>query len=83
MTTDIAPTIGENNNDVLKNYMADIYTVMANITGLPALSIPCGFSKNMPIGLQLIGKPFDEKTILGAGYNYQQNTGFHKQLPVI
>jgi len=83
VTTDIAPTIGENNNDVLKNYMADIYTVMANITGLPALSIPCGFSKNMPIGLQLIGKPFDEKTILGAGYNYQQNTGFHKQLPVI
>ena len=84
VTPDVAPKIGENLSDVLKMYMADIYTVMANIAGLPALSIPCGFdSNNLPVGLQLIGKPFDEKTILGAAYNYQQNTKFHEQTPQI
>ena len=77
---DVAPKIGENLSDPLKMYMADIYTVMINIAGVPALSIPCGFDKNnMPVGLQLIGKPFGEKTILSAAYEYQKNTDFHKQ----
>ena len=77
---DTAPSIGENLSDPLKMYMADIYTVMINIAGVPALSIPCGVDKgNMPIGLQLIGKPLDEKTILSAAYEFQRNTDFHKQ----
>ena len=76
---DTAPDIGANLSDPLKMYMADIYTVMINIAGVPALSIPCGFDeKNMPVGLQLIGKPLDEKTILSAAYAYQQNTNYHK-----
>lgn len=77
---DTAPSIGENLSDPLKMYMADIYTVMINIAGVPALSIPCGVDKgNMPIGLQLIGKPLDEKTILSSAYEFQRNTDFHKQ----
>ena len=77
---DTAPEIGANLSDPLKMYMADIYTVMINIAGVPGLSIPCGMDKtNMPVGLQLIGKPLDEKTILSAAYEFQKNTDFHKQ----
>jgi len=51
-----------------------------NIAGLPALTIPCGFDgNNLPIGLQLIGKPFDESTLLRVGYTFEQNTEFHKK----
>ncbi len=82
----VAPTtalkMGEGLSDPLQMYLGDIYTVMINIAGVPALSIPCGFDKNsMPIGLQLIGKPFDEKTILGAGNCFQNATDYHKQKP--
>ena len=78
---DTAPDIGANLSDPLKMYMADIYTVMINIAGVPALSIPCGNDKNnMPVGLQLIGKPLGEKTILSAAYEFQKNTDFHKQV---
>ena len=78
---DTAPKIGENLSDPLKMYMADIYTVMINIAGVPAMSIPCGLDdKQMPVGLQLIGKPLDEKTILSAAYAFQQNTDYHKQM---
>ena len=74
--------MGEGLSDPLQMYLGDIYTVMINIAGVPALSIPCGFDKNsMPIGLQLIGKPFDEKTILGAGNCFQNATDYHKQKP--
>lgn len=77
---DTAPDIGANLSDPLKMYMADIYTVMINIAGVPGLSIPCGTDKNnMPVGLQLIGKPLGEQTILSAAYEFQKNTDFHKQ----
>lgn len=79
---DTAPKIGENLSDPLKMYMADIYTVMINIAGVPGLSIPCGFDENnMPVGLQLIGKPFGEKTILSAANVYQSISDYHKQKP--
>lgn len=73
-----APTtaykIGEKVNDPLAMYLGDIYTVSANIAGLPGLVIPCGFdSQGLPIGLQLIGKPFDESMLLRAGYTFEQN----------
>lgn len=82
----VAPTtalkIGEGLSDPLAMYLGDIYTVMINIAGLPSLALPCGFdSNNMPVGMQLIGKPFEEKTILTAGYAYQNATDYHKKKP--
>ncbi|MPN17977.1 Glutamyl-tRNA(Gln) amidotransferase subunit A [bioreactor metagenome] len=82
VTPETAPKLGENLSDPLKMYMADIYTVMINIAGLPAISIPCGFDQsNMPVGLQLIGKPFDEKTLFTCADQYQKVTSFHLQKP--
>lgn len=83
-----APTtaykIGEKADDPLAMYLGDIYTVSANIAGLPALVLPCGFDKEgLPVGLQLIGKPFDESLLLQAGYTFEQNTDFHLRRPVI
>lgn len=76
-----APTpafkIGEKTENPLEMYLADIYTVPANIAGLPAISIPCGTieenGKNLPVGLQLMGKWFDEETILNAAYIFEQS----------
>ena len=60
------------------------YTRTYNITGFPAISIPCGFSKDgLPIGLQLAGKPFDEITLLRAAYTYEQSTTWHQARPKI
>lgn len=82
----VAPTtalkLGEGLSDPLKMYLGDIYTVMINIAGLPSLALPCGFdSGNMPVGMQLIGRPFEEETILSAGHAYQSFTDYHKQVP--
>lgn len=84
----VAPTtalkMGEGLSDPLAMYLGDIYTVMINIAGLPSLALPCGFDTNgMPIGMQLIGKPFDEKTILTAGNVYQNATDFHLKKPAL
>jgi len=73
--------IGEKIEDPLTLYMCDILTVPANLTGCPAISIPCGFNDGLPIGLQIIGKPFDEGTLLQAAYTFEQNTDHHKQRP--
>lgn len=63
-------------------YVSDIATIAANMTGLPAMSIPCGFSESgLPLGLQLIGKAFDEETILQLGYQFQSLTDYHQQVP--
>jgi aspartyl-tRNA(Asn)/glutamyl-tRNA(Gln) amidotransferase subunit A len=83
-----APTtafkIGEKVDDPLAMYLGDIYTVSANIAGLPALVLPCGFdSDGLPVGLQLIGKPFDESLLLQAGFTFEQNTNFHLSRPKI
>lgn len=83
-----APTtalkIGENLSDPLKMYLGDIYTVSVNLAGLPSMVVPCGFDKEgMPIGLQLIGKPFGENGLLNMGYAYQQATDYHTKKPVI
>lgn len=78
-----APTtaykIGEKIDDPLEMYLGDIFTVSVNIAGLPGLVVPCGFDSNkLPIGLQLIGKPLDESTLLRVGYTFEQNTEYHK-----
>ena len=73
---------GEKTGDPLTMYLEDIFTVSINITGLPGLSVPCGMSKTeLPIGLQLIGKAFDEATLLRTAYAYEQATEWHKQKP--
>jgi aspartyl-tRNA(Asn)/glutamyl-tRNA(Gln) amidotransferase subunit A len=68
--------LGEKTDNPLEMYLGDIYTVSVNIAGLCAISLPCGLDGNgLPVGMQLIGKPFDEGTLLRAAYAYQQNTG--------
>lgn len=75
----VAFEIGTRSNNPLEMYLADICTVSVNIAGLPAISIPCGVdSKNMPIGMQLIGNKFAEETILNAAYTYEQKTKFRE-----
>lgn len=72
--------IGERANDPLSMYLSDVYTISANLAGIPAISIPCGFSKEgLPIGLQLMAKPFAEETIFQVAYTYEQNTEWHKR----
>lgn len=82
----VAPTtalkIGESLSDPLKMYLGDIYTVMVNIAGVPSMALPCGFDEaGMPVGMQLIGKPFCEAEILSAAVGYQNATDFHKKTP--
>lgn len=68
--------IGEKSDNPLQMYLSDIYTISVNLAGLPAISVPCGLTKNnLPIGLQLIGKAFDEETILRVAYNYEKKGG--------
>ena len=77
-----AGIIGVDDNDRLKNYLADVFTVSANIAGLPAISVPCGFAENdMPIGFQFIGKRFDDAAVLGFASAYESKTEWHKAIP--
>ncbi|MDZ4816770.1 MAG: Asp-tRNA(Asn)/Glu-tRNA(Gln) amidotransferase subunit GatA [Verrucomicrobiota bacterium] len=74
--------IGERTADPLAMYLADIFTIAVNLAGTCGISIPCGMtSDNLPIGLQLIGKPFDEATMFRAAYTYEQATDWHKARP--
>ncbi len=73
---------GEKTEDPLQMYLADIFTISVNLAGVPGISIPCGFtSNNLPVGLQIIGKHFDEETILKTAYAYEQATDWHKRKP--
>jgi len=74
--------IGEKVDAPLEMYLSDIYTVSVNLAGLPGLVIPCGFTGELPVGLQFIGKPFDELTLLKTGDAFQRVTDFHKRKPV-
>jgi aspartyl-tRNA(Asn)/glutamyl-tRNA(Gln) amidotransferase subunit A len=76
--------VGELINNPLQMYMADILTCPINLAGLPALSIPCGFdSNNLPIGFQIIGNYFDERTILNVGYQLEQDLNLYRKRPSI
>jgi aspartyl-tRNA(Asn)/glutamyl-tRNA(Gln) amidotransferase subunit A len=82
--TPVAPTpafrIGEKISDPLQMYLSDIYTIPVNLAGNCAISVPCGFSaEGLPIGMQLIGRPFGEEEILRAGYAFEQATEWHKK----
>lgn len=82
-----APTaafkLGENIDDPLTMYANDILTIPINLAGVPAISIPCGFDNGLPLGLQIIGKHFDEETIYRTAFAYEQATEFHHQTPQI
>jgi len=77
LITPTSPTpafkIGEKIDDPLKMYLSDIYTVPVNLAGLPAISIPCGSVDGLPVGLQIIGKHFDEETILRVAKVYEES----------
>jgi aspartyl-tRNA(Asn)/glutamyl-tRNA(Gln) amidotransferase subunit A len=76
--------IGEKADDPLQMYLSDIFTISVNLAGIPALSMPCGLTRaSLPIGLQLLGKPFDEATLLRAAYAYEQETEWHKRRAVV
>ena len=76
--------LGETIEDPLKLQMSDLLAVPANLAGLPALSVPCGFTEDgLPLGLQIIGNHFAEQTIYNAAYAYEQATNHHKKRPVI
>jgi aspartyl-tRNA(Asn)/glutamyl-tRNA(Gln) amidotransferase subunit A len=82
-TTSVAFKVGEKSNDPLAMYLSDIATIPVNLAGLPSISLPCGLVDNLPVGLQLIGKAFDEETLLRTAFTYEQNTDWHKQKPKI
>lgn len=77
----VAWNLGEKVDDPLKMYLSDAYTIPASLAGIPGLSIPCGFSKGLPVGLQILGKYMDEETILDVGEVYEQVTNWHKEKP--
>ena len=88
LITPTAPTpafkIGEKFDNPIQMYLSDIFTISVNLAGVPAISIPCGFSKNgLPIGLQIIGRHFDEETVIRAAYTFEQNTNYHQKKPNI
>ncbi|OKL36109.1 Asp-tRNA(Asn)/Glu-tRNA(Gln) amidotransferase subunit GatA [Domibacillus mangrovi] len=73
--------IGEIIDDPLTMYANDILTIPVNLAGVPGISVPCGFSDGMPLGLQIIGRHFDEKTVYRVAHVYEQATDFHKEKP--
>jgi aspartyl-tRNA(Asn)/glutamyl-tRNA(Gln) amidotransferase subunit A len=87
LVTPTSPTvpfkIGEKLDDPLQMYLSDVFTIPINIAGLPAITIPAGFGDGLPIGMQIIAKPFGEETIFKIAYAYEQATEWHKRKPPI
>jgi aspartyl-tRNA(Asn)/glutamyl-tRNA(Gln) amidotransferase subunit A len=87
IVTPTSPTaafkIGEKSDDPLQMYLSDIFTISCNLAGICGISLPCGFTKSprLPIGLQLLGKPFGEETLLKIAHTYEQHTDWHKNKP--
>ncbi|GGJ78336.1 aspartyl-tRNA(Asn)/glutamyl-tRNA(Gln) amidotransferase subunit A [Anoxybacillus voinovskiensis] len=75
--------IGEKTSDPLTMYANDILTIPVNLAGVPGISIPCGFVNGLPVGLQIIGKHFDESTIYRVAHAFEQATDYHKQKPTL
>ncbi|KKG08656.1 Asp-tRNA(Asn)/Glu-tRNA(Gln) amidotransferase subunit GatA [Methanosarcina sp. 2.H.A.1B.4] len=73
--------IGEKIEDPLTLYLSDVNTCPINLAGVPSISVPCGFTDGLPIGLQIMGKPFDESTVLRTAYTFEQNTDYHTKRP--
>jgi len=80
-TTDVAFRFGEKTDDPVAMYLNDVYTIAANLAGIPAMSLPAGFVDGLPVGLQLMGNYFSEARLLGVAHQYQQVTAWHTQMP--
>jgi len=87
LVTPTSPTlpfkIGEKVDDPMQMYLSDVCTLPINIAGVPAISIPAGFANGLPIGMQIIGKPFDEETVLHIAFAYEQATDWHNRKPPV
>ena len=88
LITPTAPTpafkIGEKTADPLQMYLSDIFTISVNLAGVPAVSVPCGFtSGNLPVGLQIIGNHFDEESLFRIAYAYEQGTEWRLRKPAL
>ena len=87
LVTPTSPTvpfkIGEKVDDPMQMYLSDVCTLPINIAGIPAISVPAGFADGLPIGMQIIGKPFDEETVLHIAFAYEQATDWHNKRPAI
>jgi aspartyl-tRNA(Asn)/glutamyl-tRNA(Gln) amidotransferase subunit A len=88
MVTPVMPTpafkLGEMVQDPLQMYLSDIYTISVNLAGIPAISVPCGFSQaGLPIGLQILGRPFEEEVVLRGAHAYEQATEWRLKRPMI
>jgi aspartyl-tRNA(Asn)/glutamyl-tRNA(Gln) amidotransferase subunit A len=87
LITPTSPTpafkIGEKVDNPLEMYLSDIFTISANLAGIPGISIPCGFSKGLPLGLQILARPFAEETLFRVAYTFEENTEFHKKKPLL
>jgi aspartyl-tRNA(Asn)/glutamyl-tRNA(Gln) amidotransferase subunit A len=85
LVTPTSPTVpfklGEKVADPLQMYLSDVCTLPINIAGIPGLSIPAGFSDGLPVGMQILGKPFSEEMLLRIGFAYEQATEWHKKKP--
>jgi aspartyl-tRNA(Asn)/glutamyl-tRNA(Gln) amidotransferase subunit A len=90
LVTPVSPTpafkLGEKIDDPLQMYLSDIFTIPVNIAGLPGISVPCGFSEDadgarLPIGVQILAKPFDEAALFRVAHAYEQATEWHKETP--
>jgi aspartyl-tRNA(Asn)/glutamyl-tRNA(Gln) amidotransferase subunit A len=77
----VAFALGDKTDDPLRMYLSDVYTVSANLAGVPAMSIPCGFVRGMPVGLQLIGAPLDEATLLRTADAFERIAPQHSCEP--
>jgi aspartyl-tRNA(Asn)/glutamyl-tRNA(Gln) amidotransferase subunit A len=82
VTPKVAFKLGEHTSDPIEMYLEDVFTLPASLAGMPGLSVPCGFDGGgLPIGLQLIGRPFNEELILRVGHAYEQSTDWHRRRP--
>ena len=87
LVTPTSPTVafklGEKLEDPMQMYLSDVCTLPINIAGVPAISIPAGFVNGLPVGMQVLGKPFNEETLLHIAFAYEQATDWHKRKPEI
>ena len=87
LVTPVSPTtafkLGEKVEDPVQMYLSDICTIPVNIAGIPAMSVPAGFVDGLPVGMQIMGRPLGEETILRAAYTYEQATEWHKMRPAL
>lgn len=79
----VAFPLNSRTNDPYQMYLADVFTIPCNMAGIPGISLPCGFSENLPVSLQLLGKAFDEATLFGVAHAYEQAAGWYRHLPEI